>query len=60
MINLIIDKPALQALPDRLVWAAVTAVFWLIWFYLWLPWITLVAWFVFGRSEERRVGKECA
>lgn len=48
MKNLIIDKPALQALPDRLVWATVTALFWLVWFYLWLPWITLAAWFVFG------------
>ena len=48
MKDLIIDQPALQALPDRVLWAAVTALFWFVWFYLWLPWITLAAWFVFG------------
>lgn len=48
MRDLIIDKPALQPLSDRLAWAVVTAMFWIVWFYLWLPWITVVAWLVFG------------
>lgn len=48
MKDLIIDKPALQPLPDRLLWAVVTTLFWFIWFYLWLPWITLAAWVLSG------------
>lgn len=44
MNNLIFEKPSLAPLPHRVGWAFFTAVFWLIWIYLWMPLITLIAW----------------
>lgn len=44
MNNLIFEKPSLAPLPHRLGWAFFTALFWLIWIYLWMPLITLAAW----------------
>lgn len=43
---LIIEKPELQSNVHRYGWAFVTFVFWTIYVYLWLPLITLVAWWV--------------
>jgi biofilm PGA synthesis protein PgaD len=42
--TLIIDKPELQSNIHRYGWGSVTFVFWMIYIYLWLPLITLVAW----------------
>jgi biofilm PGA synthesis protein PgaD len=42
--TLIIEKPELQSNIHRYGWGSVTFVFWVIYIYLWLPLITLVAW----------------
>lgn len=44
MKNLIFEKPSLAPLPQRVGWAFFTALFWIIWVYLWMPLITLIAW----------------
>lgn len=41
---LIIHNPNLQTLRQRYAYAALTLAFWILWFYLWTPLITLVAW----------------
>jgi len=41
---LIIDQSSLVPMSSRVGWSVVTTVFWAIWFYLWLPLITLAAW----------------
>lgn len=41
---LIIDQSSLVPVSNRLGWGAITAVFWAVWVYLWLPLITLAAW----------------
>ncbi|GAB3538593.1 hypothetical protein GCM10027343_04720 [Noviherbaspirillum agri] len=43
-LPLIIDEPSLVPMVSRLGWGAITTAFWAIWFYLWLPLITLAAW----------------
>lgn len=45
---LIIDRPDLQTWRQRAVFGALTAVFWVAWFFLWLPAVTLAAWVFFG------------
>jgi biofilm PGA synthesis protein PgaD len=45
MKEYIIDQPHLVSTRNRVVWGLVTAVFWLFWAYLWLPLITLLAWY---------------
>ncbi|RUQ36568.1 MAG: poly-beta-1,6-N-acetyl-D-glucosamine biosynthesis protein PgaD [Candidatus Competibacteraceae bacterium] len=40
----IIDSPSLQSTSKRIVWKLVTLIFWGLWFYLWLPLATLIAW----------------
>lgn len=47
---LIIENPGLQTLRQRYAFAALTLIFWVIWFYLWMPIITLVAW-LFGAER---------
>lgn len=47
---LIIDQPKLVPWPKRLGWGTATFLFWIIWIYLWMPFITLAAWF-FGVSK---------
>jgi biofilm PGA synthesis protein PgaD len=47
MSNLIIETPQLQNLRQRYGFAMLTLIFWVIWLYMWLPLISLVAW-VFG------------
>jgi len=44
---LIIESPDLQELRQRYAFAALTFVFWVVWFYLWTPLVSLVAW-LFG------------
>ena len=44
---LIINRPDLQTLRQKYAFAFLTFLFWLIWFYLWLPLISLLAW-LFG------------
>ncbi|MFQ5488183.1 MAG: poly-beta-1,6-N-acetyl-D-glucosamine biosynthesis protein PgaD [Gammaproteobacteria bacterium] len=41
---LIIDTPSLQSLRQRYAYALITLLFWVLWFYLWIPVISLVAW----------------
>lgn len=42
----IINQPRLQKLRQRFFYSTLTFVFWAIWLYLWLPLISLLAWFV--------------
>ena len=44
MKDLIFEKPSLAPLPHRVGWAFFTALFWVIWGYLWMPLVTLLAW----------------
>jgi len=44
---LIIESPDLQELRQRYAFAVLTFVFWVVWFYLWTPLVSLVAW-LFG------------
>ena len=44
---LIIDTPKLQSLRQRYGYALLTLLFWILWFHLWIPLISLVAW-LFG------------
>ncbi len=43
---LIIDRPELQSNVHRYGWAFITFIFWLFYVYLWLPLMTLVAWWI--------------
>lgn len=43
-MSLIIDHPKEVPLPRRVGWGFVTFLFWMLWFYLWVPLITFVAW----------------
>ena len=47
MNTLIIETPHLQNLRQRYGFAALTLIFWGLWFYMWLPLISMIAW-VFG------------
>jgi biofilm PGA synthesis protein PgaD len=47
---LIIDRPDLQSTPQRVVSAGLTAFFWAVWAYLWLPVVALLGW-AFGISR---------
>lgn len=42
----IIHQPRLQTLKQRFGYSLVTFIFWTIWLYLWLPLISLLAWFI--------------
>ena len=42
--NFIIDTPKLQTLQLKYTSTLLTLVFWVIWFYLWVPLITLAGW----------------
>lgn len=44
MSDLIISAPHLQTLRQRFASTLVTLVFWVFWFYLWLPLLTLAGW----------------
>ena len=43
---LIIDRPELQSNAQRYGWGSITFIFWLFYIYLWLPLITLAAWWI--------------
>lgn len=43
---LLIERPELQSTRQRAVFGILTLVMWAIWFYLWLPLITLVGWYL--------------
>jgi len=56
--NFIIDTPKLQTLRLKYSSALLTLVFWIIWFYLWVPLITLAGWWFqirFFQQEMLRV-----
>lgn len=42
--DLIIEDPALQSTGQKVLYGTLTLAFWALWFYLWLPLITLVGW----------------
>jgi biofilm PGA synthesis protein PgaD len=42
----IIDRPDLQSLGNRTISGVVTTMFWVMWIYLWLPLLALLAWLV--------------
>ncbi len=44
MSKLIIDTPSLQSLRQRYTATFITFVFWVLWFYLWIPLITFLGW----------------
>ena len=46
MKRIIINRPELQSPLQRLTTRGITFVFWVLWIYLWLPLISLVAWWV--------------
>lgn len=56
MPQLIIDRPELQAPVGRTVSRLLTLLAWTIYLYLWLPLITLAAWWVAVRIGIREVG----
>lgn len=45
---LIIDRPDLQAWEQKAFFGALTAAFWVLWVFLWLPLVTLLGWVFFG------------
>lgn len=45
---LIIDRPDLQAWEQKALFGALTAAFWVLWVFLWLPLVTLLGWLFFG------------
>lgn len=50
---LIIERPDLQAWQQKAVFGALTAVFWVVWVFLWLPLVTLLGWWFFGARFQR-------
>lgn len=46
MKRIVINRPELQSPLQRVTTRGITLVFWVIWIYLWLPLISLVAWWV--------------
>ncbi|TVP43467.1 MAG: poly-beta-1,6-N-acetyl-D-glucosamine biosynthesis protein PgaD [Gemmatimonadales bacterium] len=53
--GLIIERPDLQPRRERIVYGTITAVAWALWMYLWLPLVTLVAWYFGARAFIREV-----
>jgi len=53
--GLIIERPDLQPRRERVIYGTITAVAWVIWAYLWLPLVTLVAWYFGVRAFIREV-----
>lgn len=52
--KLIIDRPELQTPRQRVVFTVATVAAWAMWFYLWLPLITLAGWY-FGYTRFQEV-----
>ena len=53
--GLIIERPDLQPPGQRVAYRVVTAIAWVVWAYLWLPLITLLAWFLGARTFVREL-----
>jgi biofilm PGA synthesis protein PgaD len=53
--GLIIQRPELQPRAQRAIYGTVTAVAWVVWAYLWLPLVTLVAWYFGVRAFIREI-----
>jgi biofilm PGA synthesis protein PgaD len=53
--QLIFDRPELQARRHRWVYSTLTLVAWVVWMYLWLPLITILAWYFGVRTFLREV-----
>jgi|GEM_PF-723948 len=53
--GLIIERPDLQPPGQRVAYRVVTAIAWAVWAYLWLPLITLLAWFLGARKFVREL-----
>ncbi len=53
--QVIFDRPELQARRHRLVYSTLTLIAWVIWMYLWLPVVTLVAWYLGVRVFVREI-----
>lgn len=43
---MIIDRPDLQSKAERYGWGSITLAFWVLYVYLWLPLLTLAAWWI--------------
>src|SRR6056300_934320 len=44
MNPLIINRPSLQSSQQRIIYPILTFLFWLLWIYIWLPLVSLIAW----------------
>ena len=44
MNPLIIDRPELQSTGQRVIYPVITFIFWMLWVYIWLPLLSLIAW----------------
>jgi biofilm PGA synthesis protein PgaD len=44
--KMIIEKPELQTSVQRYGWSTVTFAFWMLYVYLWIPLLTLIAWWI--------------
>ena len=53
--SLIIEAPELQSHAQRYGWSSVTLFFWMLYIYLWLPFITLVAWWIGVKLFHRQI-----
>jgi biofilm PGA synthesis protein PgaD len=53
--GLVIEQPELQPRTQRAIYGAVTAVAWVVWAYLWLPLVTLIAWYFGVRAFIREI-----
>lgn len=53
--QLIIDRPDLQTWRQRAMFGALTAAFWLLWFLLWLPIVTMAGWLFFGLRFQQHM-----
>lgn len=54
-IDLIIDRPELQARRHRWIYSTLTLIAWVVWMYLWLPVVTFIAWYFGVRTFLREV-----
>lgn len=53
--EVIIDRPELQARRHRWTYSTLTLVAWAVWMYLWLPVVTIVAWYLGVRTFIREI-----
>lgn len=52
---LIIEAPELQSHAQRYGWSSVTLFFWMLYIYLWLPFITLITWWIGLKIFHRQI-----